>query len=201
MRAIVVAAGVVALAGCAFFRPAPQDARGTVIVSATGAGPTMDGWLKFRCQGGANGEIANHGRAVRVSGGAARSFAMADYFDARHRAVARGTDFPRASGQVHALNLPSGACEFFSYSAAAFGIGVPLTKTVIVKGQDSDFSIRFDVPPNGTAYIGSFNVSTAEGALRYSYEDQYERDVAVLKAQDERAFPLLDKQMGTVTRW
>lgn len=203
MRAFLAAVALVALAGCASSPSASEQAvsragqgtKGTVIVSTTRSGYSRtDGWLKFNCDSGAHGEIADHRPLVHAVRGVAFSLPVAS--DPNRRA-----DSPMA--QVHVIELPSGRCEFFSHSAIAYGVPAgsysSMLKTVIVS-ENRPFSIRFEVRPNVTTYIGSFNVKWVDGKMSYWYEDQYERDLRTLTtAQAPKPAP--ERRIATVVRW
>ena len=200
MRAFVGAVALVALAGCASSPSASeqgvsrarQGAKGTVIVSTTRSGYSRtDGWLKFTCDSGANGVIADHRPLARAVRGVAFSLPVAsDRPDSPMR-------------QVHVIELPSGRCEFFSHSAIAYGVpagsSTSMLKTVIVT-ENRPFSIRFEVRPNVTTYIGSFNVKWVDGKMSYWYEDRYERDLRTLGTAEAQK-PAPDRRIATVVSW
>ena len=208
MRAFVVLA--VALASCTSARSGAQalpasaagEPKGTVILSTTRAGGTVDGWLDFKCDDGTRGTIADNRPAVRVTRGRTRSYPMLVGVKDDPWTALR-VDPANAQGQLHVLELRSGRCEFFSYSAVAYGVpaGSPFLLHTVIRSTSAQFSILFDVPANGTAYIGSFRVGSRAGRSEISYEDEYERDLSMLKAQDRAVPARPEKRIARVVHW
>jgi hypothetical protein len=162
-----------------------EQATGVVIFSITRTGPHQAPGAKveFRCEAGARGDAADHHMRTH-------------YIDGPALPIPVPPDFrlgpERPGGRLHMLELPAGPCEFHTWSAMSVG------QYGEVGSGSSKLSIRFEVPANRTAYIGSLNAEwSGARSYRLTFTDQYERDLAALRKQNVALPADVRKQLGT----
>lgn len=193
------AATVVAiLAGCAAgsleinksFLPENAGAKGVVIVSVTSTGQygyALAGPLHFTCDSGATGGLDNnHG--------------LARYIDGERLSIPIPATFPltneRPMGRIHVIELPAGTCVFDSFSASASGQAA----TTSIRSSKT-MRIAFAVRPDATRYIGSYNMEWSPGRGQPSYNDFYDRDMAVVRTQNPAVSQNAGKAIARVVSW